>query len=54
MDCKKNSDGSITFVSALDSNFVLDISSGIVQNNKNIQLYQSNGTVAQKFKLTRV
>lgn len=51
---KKNSDGSLTFVSALDPNYVLDISSGKVVNYQNIQLYQSNGTNAQKFKLTKI
>ena len=51
---KKNTDGSLTFVSALDPNYVLDISNGKVVNSQNIQLYQSNGTNAQKFKLTRV
>lgn len=51
---KKNTDGSLTFVSALDPNYVLDISSGKVVNYQNIQLYQSNGTNAQKFKLTKI
>ena len=36
---KKNSDGSFTFVSALDINYVLDISNGRVINTQNIQLY---------------
>ena len=47
-------DGTLTFVSALDYNYVLDISNGKIVNTQNIQLYQSNGTNAQKFKLTRV
>ena len=51
---KKNTDGTLTFVSALDYNYVLDISNGKIVNTQNIQLYQSNGTNAQKFKLTRV
>ena len=54
MGCEKNADGSLTFVSALDLNYVLDISAGRVMNMQNIQLYQSNGTNAQKFKLTRI
>lgn len=51
---KKNSDGSLTFVSALDKNHVLDISGGLIQNRQNVQLYQNNGTNAQKFKLTKI
>lgn len=51
---KKNVDGSLTFVSALDPNYVLDISAGRVTNTQNIQLYQSNGTNDQKFKLTKI
>lgn len=51
---KKNSDGSLTFVSALDKNYVLDISGGLIQNRQNVQLYQNNGTNAQKFKLTKI
>ena len=47
-------DGSLTFVSALDYNYVLDISGGKIQNTQNIQLYESNDSVAQKFKLTQV
>lgn len=51
---KKNTDGSLTFLSALNSNYVLDISTGTVRNQQNIQLYQNNGTNAQKFKLTKI
>ena len=51
---KKNKDGSLTFVSALNSKYVLDISTGAVRNQQNIQLYQNNGTNAQKFKLTKI
>lgn len=51
---KKNSDDSLTFVSALDSKYVLDISCGIYQNNQNVQIYCSNGTDAQKFKITEI
>ena len=51
---KKNTDGSLTFVSALDANYVLDINAGVIRNQQNIQLYQSNGTNAQKFKLTKI
>ena len=51
---KKNTDGSLTFLSALNSKYVLDVSTGAVRNTQNIQLYQSNGTNAQKFKLTKI
>ena len=51
---KKNTDGTLTFVSALDYNYVLDISGGKIVNTQNIQLYESNNSIAQKFKLTRV
>lgn len=51
---KKNTDGSLTFLSALNSNYVLDISTGAVRNQQNVQLYQNNGTNAQKFKLTKI
>lgn len=51
---KKNTGGSLTFLSALNSNYVLDISTGTVRNQQNIQLYQNNGTNAQKFKLTKI
>lgn len=51
---RKNSDGSLTFVSALDKDYVLDIYGGRIQNEGNIHIYRDNGTNAQKFKLTRV
>lgn len=51
---EKNSDGSLTFVSALDNDYVLDIYGGRIQNEGNIHIYRDNGTNAQKFKLTRV
>lgn len=51
---RKNSDGSLTFVSALDKDYVLDIYGGKIQNEGNIHIYRDNGTNAQKFKLTRV
>ncbi|MGN1276971.1 MAG: RICIN domain-containing protein, partial [Floccifex sp.] len=41
--------GSIKIVSALDSNFVIDITSGKIQNSSNIQLYSSNNTAAQQW-----
>ena len=44
--------GTYTLVSALDNNYVLDISGGSSESQANCQLYQSNGTNAQKFVLT--
>ena len=41
--------GSIKIVSALDSKYVIDIYSAKIQNGSNIQLYQSNNTVAQQW-----
>ena len=54
MDCEEEYRCSLTFVSALDANYVLDINAGVIRNQQNIQLYQSNGTNAQKFKLTKI
>lgn len=51
---KKNSDGSFTFVSAIDSNYVLDISEGKITNCQNVQLFTNNGMQTQKFKLTQI
>ena len=38
--------------SSLNSNYVLDVDNGSIANGANIQLYQSNGTQAQLFKVT--
>lgn len=45
-------DGVYTISSVLNSNYVLDVSNGSIANGANIQLYQSNGTQAQSFKVT--
>lgn len=44
-------EGLYTIVSALDSNKVVDISSGSTANGANVQLYTNNGSTAQKFQL---
>lgn len=45
-------DGTYRICNALNSNYVLDISSGSVNNNANVQLYSQNGSNAQAFKVT--
>ena len=49
---KKNGSG-YTIVSAIDSNYVLDLSDGVVRNGKNIHIYSSNGTNAQKWNFSK-
>ncbi len=44
-------DGTYKLVSALDNNYVADISGGSSESQANCQLYQSNGTSAQKFSI---
>ena len=46
---KKNDDGSVTFLSAIDNTFVIDLSGANASKGRNIQLYKSNGTAAQKW-----
>ena len=45
--------GTFNIISKLDNNKVVDLYSGIIQNCNNIHLYQSNGTNAQKWKITK-
>jgi len=45
----KNSDGSVTFESALNEGYALDLSGAIARNGRNIYLYKKNGTAAQKW-----
>lgn len=47
-------DGVYTIHSAINNNYVLDVSGGIAQNGSNIQLYISNGTNAQKFMVRHI
>jgi len=48
-------DGEYTIVSALDNNMVIDIAGGVIgaNNGTNIQLYEVNGTSAQKMQLKK-
>ena len=46
---EKNADESYTIKSAIDQNYVVDITSGRISNGSNIQMYRSNGSSAQKF-----
>ncbi|HUM84239.1 MAG TPA: RICIN domain-containing protein [Lachnospiraceae bacterium] len=43
------SGGLYTIESGLDQNLVLDVSGGYAYNGQNIQIYSSNGSIAQKF-----
>ena len=45
------SEGFFTFASAVDSNMMLDIQYGSTDDGALLQLYESNGTAAQKFKV---
>ena len=48
---KTISDGTYTIKSAINGKFVLDIDNASKSNGANVQIYQSNGTNAQKFKV---
>lgn len=45
-------DGTYTIQSSVNSRYVLDISNGSTASGANVQLYQSNDTPAQQFKVT--
>ena len=47
-------DGVYTIHSAINDNYVLDITGGIVYNSNNLQLYQNNNSNAQKFRITNL
>lgn len=47
-------EGLYTISSALDQNLVLDIKNGSAQNGAALQLYESNSTAAQKFRVSKV
>lgn len=51
---RQNADGSFTFVSALNSSYVIDLSGGKAVAGQNIQLYKSNNANAQKWILTAI
>ena len=48
---KTIADGTYTIKSAINDKFVLDIDNASKSNGANVQIYQSNGTNAQKFKV---
>ena len=45
--------GTFNIASKIDSNKVVDLNRGIIQDFGNIQLYENNGTDAQKWKITK-
>ena len=45
-------DGTYTISTLLNSNYVLDVKDGSTSNGANIQLYKSNDTAAQQFKVS--
>lgn len=45
-------DGTYTIQSSVNSRYVLDIANGSTASGANVQLYQSNDTLAQQFKVT--
>ena len=47
-------EGVVSISSALDKSKVIDVQSGSTKNEANVQLYGSNGTFAQKWKLSHV
>lgn len=50
---QKNSDGSYTFLSAIDNTYVIDLWGGKAANSQNIDIYKKNGTAAQKWYLVK-
>lgn len=51
-NCNTLSDGTYTIQSSVNSRYVLDIANGSTASGANVQLYQSNDTPAQQFKVT--
>lgn len=47
-------EGIVTIYSALSSSKVIDVASGSLNNGANVQLYSSNGSLAQKWNVTKV
>ena len=47
-------EGIVTIYSALSSSKVVDVSSGSMSSGANVQLYQSNGSLAQKWNIAKV
>lgn len=53
-DYRPVADGTYTISSSLNKNIVLDIASASMDNMKNVQVYTSNNTSAQRFEITYV
>ncbi len=53
MDCRKKENGYV-IMSALNSDYVIDLSGGIISEGRNIQLYQSNDSKAQRWNFTKM
>ena len=49
MDCRKKKENGYVIMSALNSDYVIDLSGGIISEGRNIQLYQSNDSKAQRW-----
>lgn len=52
-DIIRNQDGTYTFISKLNG-LALDVTNAICENGSNIQVYEANGTKAQRFKLEKI
>ena len=50
----KNSDGSYTFLSAVDNDYAIDLCGAKAVNGQNIYIYKNNGTNAQKWFLKKI
>ena len=53
VNAEDNLSGTYNIVSKLDNNKVVDLFQGAIKDCTNIQLYENNGTSAQKWKLTK-
>lgn len=49
----KKLNGNVVFLSALNTNYCVDLEGGIAENERNIQAYSANGSGAQEWKLVR-
>lgn len=50
----RNTDGSFTIRTKKDENYVLDVKDGVMENSRNLQLFESNNSDAQKWLLEPV
>lgn len=50
--CQTVADGTYTIATAVNQGFVLDVANGSTANKANVQLYQSNGSAAQRWKVS--